>query len=269
MSTVLARPHFRMPTSIALAMGALLVGASGASAQPSVAASSDTVRLTEWTVPWEKTQPRDPAVDASGRVWFVGQTGNYVARLDASTGGFTRIEIDSGTFPHTVSIDSKGNAWYTGNRNGMIGRIDGRTGVITRYPMPDPAARDPHTIAYVQCPDETDEHYDALKKMESELNGFRQANGQPYRLVPLPWPDACFDDDGHRLPATYANFLFINGAVLVPLYGVRQDDKALDVFRTLFPQHEIIGINCRPLILQHGSLHCVTMNYLAGVITSL
>ena len=148
MSTVLARPHFRMPTSIALAMGALLVGASGASAQPSVAASSDTVRLTEWTVPWEKTQPRDPAVDASGRVWFVGQTGNYVARLDASTGGFTRIEIDSGTFPHTVSIDSKGNAWYTGNRNGMIGRIDGRTGVITRYPMPDPAARDPHTIAF-------------------------------------------------------------------------------------------------------------------------
>jgi len=130
------------------ALAAMSIGVADVAAQPSASASADTVRLTEWTVPWEKTQPRDPSVDATGRIWFVGQTGNYVARLDVGSGNFTRIEIDSGTHPHTVSIDSKGNAWYTGNRNGMIGKIDGRTGVITRYPMPDPAARDPHTIAF-------------------------------------------------------------------------------------------------------------------------
>lgn len=129
---------------------AVACAVSGASAQSTrgPAASADTVKLTEWNVPWEKTTPRDPSVDASGRIWFVGQVGNYVARLDPATGRFTRIEIDSGTHPHTVSIDPKGNAWYTGNRNGMIGRIDGRTDAITRYPMPDSAARDPHTIAF-------------------------------------------------------------------------------------------------------------------------
>lgn len=125
---------------------------------------------------------------------------------------------------------------------------------------------DADTIAYVHCPDPEDEHYEALAKMEAEIQAFRKADGAPYRLFRLPWPDACFDDDGHRLPATYANFLIINGAVLVPLYEVPQDEAALEIFRELFPKHEVIGINCRPLILQHGSLHCVTMQYPESVV---
>ena len=125
---------------------------------------------------------------------------------------------------------------------------------------------DPDTIAYIKCPDPSDEHFDALQKMEAELRAFRKADGSPYRLVPLPWPDACYDSEGHRLPATYANFLIINGAVLVPTYRVSQDAEALEVFKTIFPDREIIGIDCRPLILQHGSLHCVTMQYPAGVV---
>ena len=116
-------------------------------------------------------------------------------------------------------------------------------------------------IAYIQCNDPEDEHFDALKKMEAELKALRKSNGEPYQLVPLPWPDACYAPDGHRLPATYANFLLINGAVLVPTYQVRQDAAALAIFRTIFPDREVIGIDCRPLILQHGSLHCVTMQY--------
>lgn len=127
---------------------------------------------------------------------------------------------------------------------------------------------DPGTIAYVRCPDPRDEHYGALQKMEAELQAFRIAGRpeQPYRLVPLPWPDACFDAEGNRLPATYANFLIINGAVLVPTYRVPQDAGALEIFKSIFPGREIIGIDCRPLILQHGSLHCVTMQYPKGVI---
>jgi virginiamycin B lyase len=112
------------------------------------AQSADTVQLREWTVPWERTTPRDPSVDQLGRVWFVGQQGNYVARLDPKSGEFTRFEIDPGTHPHTVNVDRFGDAWYAGNRNGMIGRIDGKTGKITRYPMPDSSAKDPHTIAF-------------------------------------------------------------------------------------------------------------------------
>ncbi|MBK8921219.1 MAG: agmatine deiminase family protein [Saprospirales bacterium] len=124
----------------------------------------------------------------------------------------------------------------------------------------------PDTIAYVQCPDPGDEHFPALREMERELQAFRSSEGKPYRLVPLPWPEACFAPDGHRLPATYANFLILNGVVLAPTYGVPQDAEALHTFSNLFPAHQIIGINCRPLILQHGSLHCLTMQYPAGVI---
>ncbi len=120
---------------------------------------------------------------------------------------------------------------------------------------------DASTIAYVRCTDPADEHFEALQKMETELSAFRTADDQPYRLVALPWPDACFDDEGNRLPATYANFLIINGAVLVPTYKVPQDATALEIFKEIFPDREIIGINCNPLILQHGSLHCVTMQY--------
>lgn len=125
---------------------------------------------------------------------------------------------------------------------------------------------DPETIAYVQCTDPKDEHYEALGKMEAELKAFRTAAGEPYRLVPLPMADACYDDEGMRLPATYANFLIINGAVLVPIYGVAQDAAALEAIRGCFPDREIIGIDCQALILQHGSLHCVTMQYPDGVV---
>jgi agmatine/peptidylarginine deiminase len=97
--------------------------------------------------------------------------------------------------------------------------------------------------------------------METELKSFTQKDGSPYNLVALPMADACFDDEGQRLPATYANFLIINDAVLVPTYGVSQDDAALQILQTCFPDREIIGINCRTLIEQHGSLHCVTMQF--------
>jgi agmatine deiminase len=116
------------------------------------------------------------------------------------------------------------------------------------------------TIAYVKCTDTSDEHYVELAKMEAEL---RQL---PYKLIPLPWPDACFADDGHRLPATYANFLIINGAVLVPTYGVAQDGEALGILQGCFPDREVIGINCRALIEQHGSLHCISMQFPEGVV---
>ena len=120
---------------------------------------------------------------------------------------------------------------------------------------------DAGTIAYVKCTDPADEHFDALQKMEAELQAFRTLDGKPYRLYALPWPDARFDEEGQRLPATYANFLIINGAVLVPTYNVLQDTAALEIFAEIFPDREIVGIDCNPLILQHGSLHCVTMQY--------
>lgn len=117
------------------------------------------------------------------------------------------------------------------------------------------------TIVYVACDDPDDEHFEELEAMEQELMDF-----PGYRLLPLPWPSAKHDEDGHRLPATYANYLVINGAVLVPMYNDPADEAALEVVQKAFPDREIIGIDCSTLILQHGSLHCVTMQIPKGVL---
>ena len=122
------------------------------------------------------------------------------------------------------------------------------------------------TIAYVRCDDAADEHYPAFSMMEQELKRFRTREGTPYRLVPLPWPAPCFGPFGERLPATYANFLVINGAVLVPTYRDRNDAAALRAVGRAFPGREIVGIDCHPLVLQHGSLHCVTMQLPRGTL---
>jgi agmatine deiminase len=125
---------------------------------------------------------------------------------------------------------------------------------------------DKNTIAYVSCDDPGDEHYAELSAMEEELKTIRAADGQPYRLVALPWPRAKYDAEGQRLPATYANFLIINGAVLVPTYEDPADSVALERLQECFPGREIVAINCLPLIYQFGSLHCVTMQLPEGVI---
>ncbi len=119
-----------------------------------------------------------------------------------------------------------------------------------------------NTIAYVKCDDETDEHYEALKKMEEELQSFSTLKGGgSYNLIPLPMADAVYDEDGERIPATYANFLIINGAVLLPVYNSEKDAIAIAQMQKAFPEHEIVPIDCNALIKQHGSLHCVTMQY--------
>ena len=124
-----------------------------------------------------------------------------------------------------------------------------------------------NTIVYQVCDNSLDEHFQELKMMEEELKSFRAPDGAPYRLLALPWPKARFDDQAHRLPVTYANFLVINGAVLAPTYGDGEnDEKALACLGQAFPGREIIGVNCLPLIEQHGSLHCVTMQLPAGVL---
>ena len=121
----------------------------------------------------------------------------------------------------------------------------------------------PETIAYISCTDEKDEHFNELKQMEEELRQFRTLEGKPYRLVPLPMAEAVYSN-GQRLPATYANFLILNQAVLLPFYGTPKDKIAQRLLQEAFPDREIIGINCLSLLEQHGSLHCVTMQLPQG-----
>ena len=126
------------------------------------------------------------------------------------------------------------------------------------------------------CPDDTllytggDEAHPDLYEMEHELQTLRTIEGKPYRLLKLPLPRPIYDTTAishqpsaiNRLPATYANYLVINGAVLVPTYNQPDlDQEAMHVIQQAFHDREIVGIDCRAVIKQHGSLHCCTMQY--------
>lgn len=131
---------------------------------------------------------------------------------------------------------------------------DGHIDTIVRV-CPD------NTLVYVGCDDETDPQYADFKALESQLQHVTDADGAAFRLLKLPMPDAIFDD-GEQLPATYANFLIINGAVIVPTYSQEDNDaRALSVISQAFPGYDIIGIDSRTIIRQHGSIHCLTMQY--------
>ena len=115
------------------------------------------------------------------------------------------------------------------------------------------------TLLYNKCTDENDEQYADFVALEEELKELRTLDGKPYKLIPLPQPDAIYDE-GKRLPATYANFLIINGAVLVPTYNQEEKDKeACKAIKKSFPDREIIAIDSRTIVRQHGSIHCCTM----------
>ena len=111
------------------------------------------IEITEWEVPWADTRPRDPFVAPDGGIWFVGQKGHYLARLDPESGDFDRIDLETGAGPHNLIVAKDGTVWFAGNRKAYIGKLDPETREITKYPMPDPAARDPHTLIFTSDED--------------------------------------------------------------------------------------------------------------------
>ena len=124
------------------------------------------------------------------------------------------------------------------------------------------------TIVYVKCSDKNDIHYNELALMEEELKAFRQIDGEAFKLVPLPMPRAIYDkESGERLPATYANYLVLNNAVIMPTYSQPDNDSAATkVLASIFPEREIVSVPATALIRQHGSIHCSAMQLPAGVL---
>lgn len=117
-----------------------------------------------------------------------------------------------------------------------------------------------NTILFTGCRDVDDSHFEELLKMRAQLSMFRNAEGNPYNLIELPLPRAIFDENGERLPATYANYLIINNKIFMPTYQQNDNDMlAMQTIRIAFPEHKVIGVDCSTLIKQHGSLHCATM----------
>ncbi|HEY0660770.1 MAG TPA: agmatine deiminase family protein [Lysobacter sp.] len=135
---------------------------------------------------------------------------------------------------------------------------DAHVDTLARFAAPD-------AIVFQACDDPADSHYPELQAMAAELAALRTRDGHPYRLFPLPWPQPIVDAD-RRLAASYANFLIVNGAVLMPAYGDAADARAQVVLAEAFPDREIVAVPCRPLIWQNGSLHCITMQLPQGLV---
>ena len=115
---------------------------------PKLVPGNTPVAFTEWVVPTLGQRPRDPVQAADGSIWWAGQWGNVIGRIDPVSGDMTEYPLPAGAYPHTVTVDADGRVWYTGNKNGTMGVLDPRSGEITEYPMPDPAARDPHSAIF-------------------------------------------------------------------------------------------------------------------------
>ena len=115
---------------------------------PALAEPEQPIKIHEYPVPWKDSRPRDPDFVSPTAVWFVGQTGHYVATLNPKTRQFTRIDLPGEPGPHNLIVDRDGVIWYAGNLKGYIGRVDHKTRKIRQIAMPDPAAGDPHTLVF-------------------------------------------------------------------------------------------------------------------------
>lgn len=135
---------------------------------------------------------------------------------------------------------------------------DAHIDTLARFAAPD-------AIVFQACDDPADSHYAELQAMAGEIAALRTRDDKPYRLFPLPWAKPIVDN-GRRLAASYANFLIVNGAVLMPAYGDEADARAQAVLAHAFPDREVIAVPCRPLIWQNGSLHCITMQLPEGLV---
>lgn len=126
------------------------------------------------------------------------------------------------------------------------------------------------TIIFTGCRDIDDTHFEELLRMRAQLSMFRTIEGNPFNLVELPLPSPVYDEDGNRIPATYANYLITGKVIFMPTYADPERDLlASRTLNIVFPDHKVVGVDCRTLLKQHGSLHCATMQLHPGEIVEI
>jgi agmatine deiminase len=138
--------------------------------------------------------------------------------------------------------------WLTGGIDGDD--TDGHIDDLARF-------IDPHTIAFAVETNAKDANYKVLQRVRKQIDKLRDQDGEPFRVLELPMPKPVVID-GQRCPATYLNFLFINGALLVPIFGQKSDAEAIHILQDALPKHQVIGLNCSELIWGLGAIHCLS-----------
>jgi virginiamycin B lyase len=162
------------------------------------------IAFKEWQVPTLGQRSRDPVEAADGSIWWAGQWGNLIGRIDPTTGEMSEYPLPPNAMPHSVTLDRGGNVWYTGNKNGTVGRLDPDTGEIAVYRMPDPAAKDPHTAVF----DEDGILWFTLQ--QSNMVGRLDPASGEVKLATMPTPDA--KPYGIKIDAKGAPWVACNGS---------------------------------------------------------
>ncbi len=194
----------------------------GLATPASAADATNPIQIEEWDVPFAG-RPRDPDPASAEEIWFVGQSGHYLAHFDVATGAFDRVDLDDGPGPHNLIVGADGIVWYAGNRKGYIGRYDPRTGTIDKIPMPDAAARDPHTLVF----DEEERHIWFTVQGGNYVGRMRVAD-QAVDLIPVPTSGA----------RPYGIILDAGGVPWVALFGTNKLASVDPVTLTL-TEHEL------------------------------
>ena len=139
--------------------------------------------------------------------------------------------------------------WLTGGIDGDD--TDGHVDDLARF-------IGPRKIVIGVQPDRRDANFVVLRDAREQLNYLSDQDGRAFEIVEIPMPRAMVHD-GQVLPATYVNFYFINGALLVPTYRDKKNDgRALAILQAHLPKHKVIGIDCVELIWGLGAVHCLT-----------
>ncbi len=197
---------------------------------PALAAEREPVEIEEWNVPWDNTRPRDPAYAGSDSVWFVGQRGHYLGRLNPESGDFEQVELADEPGPHNLIVGSDGIVWYAGNLKGYIGRHDPETGETRRIEMPDSAARDPHTLVF-----DDDESHIWFTVQGGNFVGRLAVDTEQVDLIEVPTPRA----------RPYGIKLDSNGTPWIALFGTNKlasiDRETLEL-----TEHELPREGARP-----------------------
>lgn len=218
--------------SVAVALG--LVGCAlgwPALVWPAAAAEvKNPVEIEEWAVPYEHSRPRDPYALSAQEVWFVGQRGHYLARLNPETGEFFRRELEDRAGPHNLIVGSDGVVWYAGNLKGYIGRYEPASGTLEKIQMPDAGARDPHTLVF----DAAQRHIWFTVQGGNFVGRLRVAD-RSVELVPVPTSGA----------RPYGIVVAPDGVVWVALFGTNKL-ASLDPDTLTLTEHELPDPGARP-----------------------
>jgi len=229
--------QFRIGPAVAGVIAALTFSAH---AEP--AAEMNPVSIEEWTVPYESSRPRDPDAVSADEVWFVGQRADYLARLDPATGEFVRRDLEDGVGPHNLIVGSDGIVWYAGNRKGYIGRYDPVSGDIAKIEMPDPAARDPHTLVF-----DEDESRIFFTVQGGNYVGRLTVASRAVDLIEVPTPRA----------RPYGIRIAPDGTVWAVLFGTNKLAE-IDPESLALTEHELPDEDARPRrlgILSNGHIY--------------